>query len=80
MTTRTLFALSAVCLSLIVYGTSAMQGWAVTAGLVGMVGTSFLFAIKTDDPDRTIHEILADDLESSEHDDEASAALQDALA
>lgn len=78
MSTRTLFALSASCLSLIVYGTTAMQGWAVTAGLVGMVALSFLFAIKTDDPDRTISEILAADLESG-NENESTPALHDAL-
>lgn len=59
MTVRSLLTLGGVALSLVFFGALAPgHDWAVSAGVLVAVIASFLLAIRTDDPDRTIQEIF----------------------
>lgn len=59
MTVRALVSMAVASLSLIVFGALATgHDWAISSGVLMAVASSFMLAIRTDDPDRTIQEIF----------------------
>ncbi len=59
MTVRALSALAGIAISFVAFGALVPgHDWAISTGVLLAVIASFLLAIRTDDPDRTIHEIF----------------------
>lgn len=59
MSVRSLLTLTGVAITFVVFGAVAPgHDWAVSTGVLLAVIASFLLAIRTDDPDRTIQEIF----------------------